>query len=372
MEYPLIYIVTILGIVAMTISAIPRNKFKYNLEAAWLLIFAFLAIRYDFGNDYMSYFDSFSWGVSFDDELGVYRESRDLEFGWQLLCKLLHPIGFFAFVALLTAFECYVFYMFTKKYVAERYYWLAIFIFIFNPSIMLIGSSAMRQMLAIAIFVNSIKYIEQRRLLPYVISIFIASQFHTSASILYPLYLVAFYNGRSITVNIMIVVVYILLLLSTEYMKEIIDHVATIAGEEEAVDYYLENAIFQKDGSGLGNLLKILTISYMALTLHTRNRNILTPFMLLIAGSFVHPFSSIIPMIGRFGYYFGACSMACYPSLLKDDIVHGTEGLSAKRITSSIVLLMVIVVTIFEYISFFANPIWIEKFSSYHTIFEAL
>lgn len=372
MEWPLIYIVTIVGLAAMAISAIPRERYKYGLETAWLLIFVFLAIRYDFGNDYMSYMETFSWGVSFDDELGVYRMARESEPGWQFLCKLFHPLGFFTFVALLTAFECYAFYSVTKRYVPERYYWLAIFIFVFTPSIMLIGCSAMRQMLAIAIFANSIKYIERRKFFPYIISIFIASQFHTSAVILYPLYFLAFYSGQQRVFNGLMVVAYIILLSSSEYMRGVIESVATIAGEEETVDYYLENAVFQQGGSGLGNIFKVIILSYIALTLHIRSSNARIPFFLLIVGTFIVPFSTVVPMMGRLGYYFGVGGMVCYPIILKDDLIGGERGLGTKRVSSAIVLALMILLTIFEYTSFFVSPVWIEKFSTYHTIFEAL
>lgn len=372
MEGSLIYIVAVLGILAMALSTIPREKFKYGLEMAWLIIFIFLAIRYDFGNDYMSYMDAFNWGVSFDDELGAYRTARESEPGWQFLCNLFRPLGFFTLVALLTAFECYVFYSFIKKYVPEGYYWFAIFFFVFTPSIMLIGCSAMRQMLAIAIFVNSIKYIEQRKFLLYIISIFIASQFHTSALILYPLYFLRYYNARGVIVNSLIVIAYIILLLSSEYMREVIESVASIAGEEETVDYYLENAVFQQGGSGIGNILKVLILVYLVGTVHLRNDNNRIPFLLLIVGTFVVPFSLVIPMMGRLGYYFGVCGMVCYPILLKNDIVKEMGGLTVKRLCSAVVLTVVVMLTIFEYMSFFVSPIWIEKFSTYHTIFEAL
>ena len=372
MEGSLIYVVAVVGLLAMAISAIPRKRFKYGLEAAWLLIFVFLAIRYDFGNDYMTYMDAFNWGVSFDDELGMYRTSRESEPGWQFLCKLFHPLGFFTFIVLLAAFECYVFYSFIKRYVPERYYWFAIFLFVFTPSIMLIGSSAMRQMLAIVIFVNSIKYIEQRRFLLYIISIFIASQIHSSAVILYPLYLLTYYSGRRYMINILIVVSYVILLLSSESMRDLIEKIASIAGEEDTVDYYLENAVFQHDGSGMANILKVLTLLYLAVTLYIRENKSRILFLLLIVGIFVIPFSSVIPMMGRLGYYFVVCGMVCYPIMLKDDMVAGVNGLSAKRVCSAGVLLSVVMLTIFEYMTFFVNPIWVDKFSTYHTIFETL
>ena len=67
-------------------------------------------------------------------------------------------------------------------------------------------------------------------------------------------------------INILIVILYVILLLSSEHMRDLIEGVASIAGEEEAVDYYLENAVFQQGGSGLGNIIKVFTLLYLAVT----------------------------------------------------------------------------------------------------------
>ena len=122
----------------------------------------------------------------------------------------------------------------------------------------------------------------------------------------------------------------------------------------------------------LANIIKVFTLLYLAVTLYARDNKDRILFLLLIVGIFVIPFSSVIPMIGRFGYYFGVCGMVCYPIVLKDDMVMGVNGLSAKRVCSAGVLLSVVVLTIFEYMTFFVNPIWVDKFSTYHTIFEEL
>ena len=369
----LINIVAILGVVAMVLSAIPKHIFKYGLETAWLLIFAFLAVRYDFGNDYMSYFDGFTWGESFSNELDIDTETHN-EPGWQMLCQLFKPLGFFVFVAVLTAFECFVFYRFVKEYVPEGYYWLAIFLFVFTPSIMLIGSSAMRQMLAIAIFVNSIKYLRGRRLIPYLISIFLATQFHSSAVILYPLYLLSFYQDKSASIktNSLIIIAFFILSLSSKHMMNIIEYVASFAGEEESMDYYLENAVFQEGGSGFGYIVQIAIFCYLVLTLHMRDPKNRVLFLILMLSTFIIPFASVIPMMGRFSFFFGACGVACYPIILKDDVVNNPNGLNFRKVSSIFVLSMVVVLTIYEYITFFMSPVWIEKFSAYHTIFEVL
>ena len=154
----MIYTVAIVGLISMFFAAMPRKQFKYGLEVAWLILFVFLAIRYDFGNDYMAYYDDFEMLNSYA-KFGIDSDAHN-EPGWQILCHLFNPLGFFAMVAFLTAIECYILYRFIKEYVPERYYWFAIFLYVFTPSIMLVGASMMRNMLAITLVIVSIKYIK--------------------------------------------------------------------------------------------------------------------------------------------------------------------------------------------------------------------
>ena len=140
----MIVTVAFVGVIAMFFASLPRKSFKYGLEVAWIIIGIFLAIRYDFGNDYLGYLDGFNYINSWAT-FQIYEEMH-AEPGWQLLCYLFRPLGFFAMVAVLTLFECYVIYRLIKAYVPERYYWLSIFLYVFTPSMMLIGASMMRQM----------------------------------------------------------------------------------------------------------------------------------------------------------------------------------------------------------------------------------
>ena len=82
----MIYTVAFVGLLAMFFAALPKKNFRYGLEIAWLIIFVFLAIRYDFGNDYMGYWEDFnslnSWAMfNVDNDLHV-------EPGWQILCNI--------------------------------------------------------------------------------------------------------------------------------------------------------------------------------------------------------------------------------------------------------------------------------------------
>ena len=378
MEIHLKYIVMFIGILSMFFASLPRHRFRYGLETAWLIIFAFLAVRYDFGNDYLSYKDIF-------DDINAFHnffidEDEHVEAGWQVLCRIFRPLGFQAMIIFLTAFECYIFYRFIKKNVPERYYWFSIFIFVFNPSLMLIGASMLRNELTITLFVLSIDYIRDRKLIPFLAITLLSMQFHSSAIVLFLFYIFAYIKNieSKQIVYAIIFVVYIVLISATSQLGHIIEDVAMLADEEEALEYYSMNAPMAYVGTGIGTIISYLIFVYVVLTTFRYSPNTRLLFYMLLIGTFVRPFAMILPAIGRYSYYFSIFEIVCYPIIWggsKEDSVLGKRLFSifeSRRIVDLMMLSLIVLMMLYEYFRFFDNPIWIEKFSEYHTIFELI
>ncbi len=151
--------VAILNIIVVLFAYLARyRRTKFGLKVSFFLIFLFLALRYDYGNDYPGYLKHFlvinqyAW-------IDYFGKSLQFEPGWTFLCRLFEPLGFFAMTAVLALFNCVVYYRFIKKYVPPAYYWFAVFLYVFTPGFMLIHSSAMRQSVAITLFIFSIDYL---------------------------------------------------------------------------------------------------------------------------------------------------------------------------------------------------------------------
>ena len=144
--------IAIFNIVFVLLAYLAQYKGQaYLLKVSFVLIFLFLALRYDYGNDYRSYLDEFVRLTSYSS-LDYTDETEHFEKGWLFLYFLFKPFGFFALVAVLAAFNCFIYYRLIKKYVLPNYYWLAVFIYVFNVGFMLTQLSSMRQTLAIGIF----------------------------------------------------------------------------------------------------------------------------------------------------------------------------------------------------------------------------
>lgn len=364
----MIFTVGLVGVIAMILSQLDRARFKYGLECAWMLIFAFLALRYNFGNDYNSYYTSFNY-ISAKSTF-AFDESLHFEKGWQLLCWIFKPIGFFGMVACLTAFECYVYYRLIKKFVPKNYYWLSIFLYVFTPGLMLIGSSMLRNQLAITIFLCSLKFIFERRVILYLLMIFLASTIHSSAIILYPLILLGYrkeYKFNTVVVFI-ILIGFILLSYWGTHLTPIVEQIATVSNLQDKYETYSSTT---RDGItyGLGSLLQLILFAYMLFRIKYTTHNIHIICMLFIIGKYIEPFSATIPMVARLLYYFSCYAMLLYPIVLSREIELSSNRWSVLR---PIMLVFLVLLTFYSYYSFFQDPVWVKAYSSYQTILFAV
>ena len=363
----MIYIVTILGIIAVALSQISPRRFKYGLESAWLLIFVFLAFRYDFGNDYHNYhyiFNEITSAPSF-----IYDDSLHFEKGWQLLCWLFKPIGFYGMVFFLTAFECYIYYKIIKEYVPQKYYWLAVFLFVFSPGLMLIGASMMRNQLAITIFLCSIKYIRERRVLIYLVLIYLATTIHQSAVILYPLILIGYIRNLRISkvVAYIVLICFIVLSYLGPTLSPVVERLSMLANMHEVYEVY-STSTRAGISYGIGSVIQFFIMGYTLFVIGHSDYKANLICVLFLIGKFIEPFSASVPMVARLIYYFSSFAIVLYPIVLNESI--GTvirKGLTVRMCA----LLLLIFLTLYSYYTFFQDPVWINAYSSYKTIFSA-
>ena len=134
----------ILGFFSVLFAFLAKYKnVMWGLKASFTLIFLFLSLRYNFGNDYKAYLEAFynNYGYS---SIDFFDKSNQFESGWMFLNYLFQPFGFFAMTAVLAFFHCMVLYNIVNKFVPKKQQWFAVFIYVFNPYFMLVYSSAMR------------------------------------------------------------------------------------------------------------------------------------------------------------------------------------------------------------------------------------
>lgn len=171
-------------VIALAI-AIMANQ-NHNRQKGWGEFYAILLIivssfRYDVGMDYLAYEEMFNL-------ITIGQEQDVSELGFVLLCKMCAIISgsaqmMFMVCAIFTILLLYKsFRLFSPNIV------MSLFFFMCMGQLYLTTFNAVRQYIAIAIFTYSIKFILEKKVMKYVLSILVATLFHNTAIILLPLY----------------------------------------------------------------------------------------------------------------------------------------------------------------------------------------
>lgn len=353
----------IISLVVIIVAYLAKFKeFKYGLEISFIILTTFVAIRYDWGNDYSGYLNAFQ-------RIGGYSSFKEafdferFEVGWVFLNWVFQPIGFFGFTIVLTIFEYFVLYKIIKRHIPEKWYWFAIFIFTLSPAFMLVTSSMMRQFLAMTVFMIAVEYIINRRWLVAMALVFLASTFHTSAFILLPFCFIGFINF-TITLKwaIGIFIVYLILYFSAAVIFKDIFNVLLEFEQFERYEVYL-GVEMQAGSTGLGVIFNMLFMLLLLLNHRYQHYQIKIIFILFFIYNFFHMFGSIAPLTGRLAYYFIIYMIVVYPWLFQT---------MKKNIWHYLFMGGFVLITVRGFFLFFdPSDVWYEKFHNYHTIFSA-
>jgi len=350
--------VALINILTVTLAYLARKKYVENaLKAAFMVIFLFLALRYEYGNDYLAYLDIFN-DVNTDTSFSIFDESSRYELGWVVLCRLFDPLGFFAMIAALALINCVVYYRFVKKYVVPQYYWLAVFLYVFSPGFMLTHATAMRQSLALIMFIVSLDYLFKKDIIRYALCISLAALFHTSALILFPVYFLGLVNWKINNISIIGIFAFLLFLLffGSRYISEVNQFIST---------YFDKYAIYQKGseiGSGIGMMFSLCLLLLILYYDRYQMKETALLFKIAILGYFIIPFALMISALGRIGMYFQVVTIAVFPYVI---------GSIKNILVKNTVLALIIFITLYEFYVFFQSEIYSEAFGTYLTIFSA-
>lgn len=350
----------ILGILCVSIAAIAglirrEGLRRMVLMVPFILIFIFLALRFDFGNDYMSYYDIFY-------DVGSLRISDVLiydgrvEIGWLFLCLIFKSFGFYSMVAFLAALNSIVYYRFLIKYCPHKYYWLFLFLYIFTPDLMLIQASAMRQSLAILIFILSLEFLFSKNIFMYLLLVALGYFFHSSIVIVMPLCILPFFMAKeSNVIPLFAVLLYFYLYLSVEKATLIVNYFV--------INYFDKYEVYDDvsvSASGLGVFLTTIlffTMAYVASYIKGKDKVLLE---IGIFGYMFSPLGLVVSMVVRLGFYYKVMLLVAVPLMV--------ENIKNKKIKYTMVLLFMFF-TLYQYFYFFQSPVWKVGFSTYKTIF---
>lgn len=362
------YIVILVSIIALFFTySESTGRIKYGMRWGFFIITLLGCIHYNYGNDYMPYLalfqevenTPFDWNYIISREF--YREP-----GWILLCYLFKGRGgFFAMVAILNIVQNFLVYNFINKYVPQKHWHWAMFIYLFNIGFYLLSFSMLRQEFVVCVFLGLWGLIKERKFIIPAVVLYFCSWIHSSAILLVPFALWGFMpvNNRKVLASLLLVLVAVLTL-SASLITSILDYFSFYEEIDEWMDFYGRGQ--QNESSrGIGTIMNIIpffvgTYYIMISSLKTVSKEDIRLVTLALLGFFLQPFSAIIPGAGRIGYYFVIYGLAAIPftySSIKDSKVRG------------ILILIYVVMTLYNYYLFFAPG---SSYSPYYKTFDTI
>lgn len=336
-----------LGAIFFSLPFLNREKKVPFFIMSFILLFFILSIRYDYGNDYSSYMEifeniktnNFAWGTS------------DIGFKW---LNQISPT--YQFLIVIHSF----FYMFTiyelmKKFLNRNNLWVGLVVLLVNPYLFLIHLSSLRQTLAMCCFIWAVLFlVENKKILSFIL-IAVGISFHKSAIILIPImFILTMKKNKKIWVQGSFVAT--LILVATPLFDILLSFIMKFLPAHYSIVYLNE-----KSGNSLLSTILSFIIYLIVLTSYDRleDKEIILG-KLMIIGSVISVLTYKISMLTRVQSYFDVFFIVLFPIILNKQ-----ESKFKKFIMFSLVM----GIYLLRYYSFFTNPLWIENYSHYKSIF---
>lgn len=363
--------------VAVVATLFDFKKDTGGLKIAFVIITVFLGLRYMYGSDYPAYLELFrqynSDGIPFWDIRGIMQSDVYGELGWQILNKMFKPFGYFGLNIALAIFENVVIYKMVKGYVPSQWYWLAIVVYMLNSRLFLIGACSMeRQWLAMSVFILAIKFIEEKRFVPYVLMVIIAGLFHKSAFLMLPFYFLSYVKNLNFKIFHVVIFVLLLFVWNTivPLLMEPLMNDFVVADEIIFSDYarFADRESVNEQFTIIGLISEVIVTYVVPLLglLYFSHVNSKTQKLILlyVVALFIKPFAEIIPMINRFDYYFIIFSICLIPllfSLLSN---------SKHKLLSYGLAIMVVAIYLRQTYGFLTAGSWVNSYIYKSILFQ--
>ena len=330
----------------------------YSKYIICLFIFIYLAGRYGYGNDYFTYMQTFDGvrSVGFDQAVSI---NDRMESGWLILNAIFPSSNFNYFVVFVSFVQVIAVYFLLQKSELKKYSLAASFIYIFAPLNMLTLLSAMRQSIALTIFVVSLNFVINKKVFHFAATIFLASYFHSSIFFLLPIYFI--YNNISkINIKVITTLISILVVSMFSLSGPINAYVNSLIAATSALEKY---AVYDEVGSissgatliFYGVLAIFLSHAY---NLEKRYRKLF--ILLAIAGSITAIASAGLIILYRISLYFSIFFIVAIPIA-----ANAIKKLSLRYGFLSIYICYIVYI----YITAFSTKNWQEGFGVYKTYF---
>ena len=366
--------ISVIAVILAYISSKPRYRLPGLFKFAFAIVTLLQMIHYDYGSDYMQYYNQHSLytGTIQDfihlSEMG-YGAYRSI--GWAVLNRIFPgEIGFFIIVAIISIVENYAFYYLINQYSERKDWWKSFAIYLFMTNLYVINFSALRQGLSVALAVLAMIMVSKRRPIPAIVLLVVAAFIHSSAVVMIPFVLLSFIplgNGKKYA--IIISIVSLLLFVSNTLVGD------TFARLVKSIPYigsqyglYYEN-VQSSESLGLGFLLGLVMFFIFLYFILRRYEELSYEhrlFLLLCCIDLcIKPFQiKLSGLMSRIEYYFLAFQVVTVPA------VYGRIKDRTIRLGATAIYAFLLLVGYYRF--FFVTEWSATTFKHFHTIFDVL
>ena len=347
-----------IALLAVIIALIGGTKKNYNhwLLVSFAILTVFLCLGYYWGSDVERYEQRFLYyadsGITAFD-FSEYDYLSRSEFGFVFINLICKPLGYWGMRAVLFFLENAIIYYFIINHVDKKWYWLAVFVYVFNPYFWVLSSSMMRQWLAICLCLLSVEFLLRGKKLFYFITILIASTIHLTALVCL-LYLPIYYIAKSRSYNI--VFTFLLVLFYFTFVLFFRDYLILFLNTEDIYTAYTDVTT----GVGISSIARLLLyiyILYVAIKQQFKDR-LLNWIVVLYALTL--PLLSYSQLVSRIGLFFTSSTIATYPIFISQAKV---GGLFKKAL-----LVLVCSYLLYLFYVFFTGPTFYSSYYHYNTL----
>lgn len=361
------FIVVIIIILALLLTCLEtQGLLRHGMMIGFSLLTILGAIHYNYGNDYMVYYNLYytitSEPLSFNT---LIEDSGYKEKGWVLLCQLFSKLGgFFMMVAVLNVVQNFIIYNFIRKNVNAKWWTMSVFVYTFTTVLYLMNFSMMRQGFVVCVFLGLWHFIENKKWVIAFLVIYLCSFIHSSAIVLLPFAFWGYIPVKNGKVLAMILgVLFVALWMSGQLLNSFLEIFMTVDTFSEYFDTYsdLENNKTYGVGFALMMIPLILTEYYF---FKIKDTDKIKRMVLLSSLSFIiMPFSQMVPLIGRIGTYFTIYRIASVPIIYRS---------IKNRSMRLIYVILYVFLHVYSCWMFFTQGVFSKPYQTFHTIFEAI
>lgn len=270
------------------------------------LFFSFLSITFPSGGDWIGYFNNY------DCLVNNYCVSSSIffEIGYEFLVKTFGFLGFQSVIIIIALINTVLLGKFAYNFdkpVFVIFFFMCIFLWALYVE-------AIRQALAISIFIYSLSFLYKQRLKKFILLIFLASLFHMTALVCLIFILPYLSKKLSLIVGVVVIIFSILfVIIPTQVLSFIIELLPSNSMASMKLNFYLiSDAYAPKISIGVGTFLDILLIFMVFISIYKVRKkrlynDIKFQYSLLVGVVFYFAFAvfagKMMPVLTRIGWY---------------------------------------------------------------------